>query len=240
MSLQTRLVDYADRGMTFQGMLAWNDAADRVGPGVLIAHTIRGRSQFEEAKARALAERGYVAFAIDVYGKTELQRDADRSRGNMEALLADRAELQRRLLLSLSVLRQQSEVDEQQVAAIGFCFGGLCVLDIARSGEELAGVVSFHGLLQPPETTGTKAIKAKVLVLHGWDDPLAPPDSVVALAGEMSRAGADWQLHAYGNTVHAFTNPAADDRSRGTVYDAAADRRSWIAMQDFLRELFDH
>lgn len=238
MSVTTRLVDYDDGTINYQGLIAYDDTFAGRRPGVLVAHTIRGRSAFEEGKAEALAQLGYAAFALDVYGKTELNTDDENTRGHMTALLADRSELQRRLALSLRVLQEQPEVDAARTAAIGFCFGGLCALDIARSGEELAGVVSFHGLLTAPETKEKHKMKARVLVLHGWDDPLAVPKSVVALAEEMSAAGADWQLHAYGNTVHAFTNPKANDTTRGTVYDAAADRRSWIAMKNFLEELF--
>lgn len=238
MSVKTRLVDYSDGQSSYQGMIAYDDSLAGPRPGVLIAHTIRGRSAFEEGKAEALAQLGYAAFALDVYGKAELNTDDENKRGHMTALLADRTELQRRLALSLRTMKEQPEVDVAQTAAIGFCFGGLCALDIARGGEELAGVVSFHGLLTAPDTKAKQKIKARVLVLHGWDDPLAVPESVVALAGEMSAAGADWQLHAYGNTVHAFTNPMANDTTRGTVYDAAADRRSWIAMNNFLDELF--
>jgi dienelactone hydrolase len=238
LSVRTRLVDYDDGHTSYQGMIAFDDTFTGQRPGVLVAHTIRGRSAFEEGKAKALAGLGYAAFALDVYGKAELNTDDDNTRGHMTALLADRAELQRRLALSLRVLKEQPEVDAARTAAIGFCFGGLCALDIARSGEELAGVVSFHGLLDPPDNCAEQGIGSKVIVLHGWDDPLAAPESVVALAEEMSVAGADWQLHAYGNTVHAFTNPAANDTTRGTVYDAAADRRSWVAMSNFLNELF--
>jgi len=129
-------------------------------------------------------------------------------------------------------------VDAARVAAIGFCFGGLCVLDIARTGEDLAGVVSFHGLFAPPGNTSGNSVKAKVLALHGWDDPMAKPEDAVALGSEMTAMGADWQLHAFGNTMHAFTNPDANDADMGTVYNAAADRRSWIAMQNFLHEIF--
>jgi len=238
LSVTTRLVEYDDGQISYQGMLAVDDRVTGERPGILVAHTIRGRSAFEEARAEALAGLGYAAFAIDVYGKAEIDTDEDNKRGHMNALLADRKQLRRRLLRSLEVLRKQPEVDAARTAAIGFCFGGLCVLDIARSGEELAGVVSFHGLLTAPDEKGAQAIPARVLVLHGWDDPLAPPDSVLSLAAEMSAANADWQLHAYGNTVHAFTNPAANDTTRGTVYYAAADRRSWIAMKNFLDELF--
>ena len=115
-------------------------------------------------------------------------------------------------------------------------FGGLCALDLARIGTDIKGAISIHGLFNAPGNTGN--VSAKVLVLHGWDDPMATPDSVLALATEMSEAGADWQIHAYGGTVHAFTNPAADNAEMGTVYSADADRRSWTALRDFLQELF--
>ena len=141
--------------------------------------------------------------------------------------------------VSLDTLRAHAEVEAGSIAAIGFCFGGLCVLDLARTGADIAGVVSFHGLFTPPGNTAGNTISARILALHGWDDPMATPDSVVALAQELSAMDADWQLHAYGNTMHAFTNPAAADPNMGTVYDAAADRRSWQAMTNFLDELFD-
>lgn len=238
MSIQTRLVKYDDGHITYEGMLAWDDAISGSKPGVLVAHTIRGRTPFEEGKARDLADLGYCAFALDVYGQSALGGDDASNRAHMDALKADRQELQRRLLLSLRVLKEQPEVDSSHVAAMGFCFGGLCVLDIARTGEELDGVISFHGLLDAPGNTSGGAIKARVLVLHGWDDPLATPDRVIALSDELTAMGADWQLHAYGNTMHAFTNPAANDKDRGTVFSAAANRRSWIAMRNFLDELF--
>jgi len=238
-SIQTRLVEYDDGRITYEGMLAWDDAIAGSRPGVLVAHTIRGRTPFEEGKARDLAALGYCALALDVYGKSGLGGDDASNRAHMDALKADRQELQRRSLLSLRVLKEQPEVDGSHVAAVGFCFGGLCVLDIARTGEDLAGVVSFHGLLDAPGNTSGGVIKAKVLVLHGWDDPLATPDRVIALSDEFTAMEADWQLHAYGNTMHAFTNPAANDKDRGTVYDATANRRSWIAMRNFLDELFN-
>ena len=207
-------------------------------PGILVAHTVRGRTEFEEAKARELAEAGYAAMALDVYGKANLGSDLETCRELMGNLRADRPLLRQRLLVALNALRDQPEVDASRIAAIGFCFGGMCVLDIARSGEDIAGVVSFHGLFVPPGNADGNQITAKVLVLHGWDDPLATPDEAVALAAELSAAGADWQLHAYGNVRHAFTNPAADASTGVTVYNADADRRSWAAMHDFLSELF--
>jgi len=217
-------------------MLVWDDSFSSPRPGVLVAHTIRGRTPFEEGKARDLAALGYVAFAIDVYGASEIGADDVASRSNMEALLADRLQLQERLSLSLSTMQGQPEVDEESVAAIGFCFGGLGVLDLARIGAPLSGVVSFHGLFHAPGNTDGNVVTASILVLHGWDDPMAKPNSVVALGEELTALGADWQIHGYGGTQHAFTNPSANDTERGTVYDAQADQRSWMAMKNFLAE----
>ena len=239
MSIRTRLVSYRDGEHEFEGMLAVDDALEGARPGVMVAHTIRGRSPFEEGKAEALAAMGYAGFAIDVYGKDAIGSDPDACRAMMDALRADRVALQRRLLLALQALRAQEEVDAGRVAAIGYCFGGLCALDIARTGEPVAGVVSFHGLFDPPGNTSGNRIQARILALHGWDDPLAPPEQAVALASELSSMGADWQLHCYGNVRHAFTNPSADPSAGVTVYNEAADRRSWAAAQYFLAELFD-
>jgi dienelactone hydrolase len=238
MSLQQRLIEYRDGDAVLEGRLAWDDAIAGPRPGVLVSHAWSGRSPFEDGKADALARLGYVAFALDLYGKGVRGTSPEENATLMQPFLDDRAMLQQRLSLALAALREQPEVDGGRVAAIGFCFGGLCVLDMARSGAQLSGVVSFHGLLSPPGNTDGNRAHAKVLVLHGWDDPMAPPDAVVGLGQEMTALGADWQLHAYGNTQHAFTNPAANDTERGTVYDELADRRSWQAMTNFLDELF--
>ena len=239
MAIHTRLIDFHSRSIQFEALMAWDDQFSGPRPGVLVAHTIAGRSEFEERKAMELAELGYVGLAIDVYGKGTQTTDIDENRGRMMALLEDRTLLQERLHASLKSFREQSEVDESKLAAIGFCFGGLCVLDMARCEEELEGVASFHGLFSAPGNTADNRISAKVLVLHGWDDPLAKPDEVVALAKELTAMGADWQLHGYGNTMHAFTNPAANVPEQGKNYNESADRRSWTAMRVFLAELFD-
>ncbi len=238
MTIRTRLVDYESGGHFFEGMLAWDDAVSAPRPGVLVAHTIAGRSAHEEGRARRLAEMGYVGFAMDVYGKGTQTTDFDRNRAMMDALRDARPELQTRLLAGLECLREQPEVDAGSIAAIGFCFGGLSVLDIARTSADVAGVVSLHGIFVPPGNTDGNRITAKVLALHGWEDPLATPDEVVSLAAELTSMGADWQIHAYGNTTHAFTNPAADDWKAGKQYNADADRRSWAATENFLAELF--
>ena len=238
MALQQRVVEYCDGDTILEGRLAWDNTVEGPRPGVLVAHAWGGRSEYEDGKADALASLGYAALAIDLYGKGVHGGDPETNASLMQPFLDDRASLQQRLLVSLDELRRQPEVDGDKVAAIGFCFGGLCVLDIARSGANIAGVVSFHGLFAAPGNTSGNTIRARVLALHGWDDPMATPEAVHALAAELTEMGADWQLHAYGNTMHAFTNPAADNAAMGTVYDPVADRRSWQAMTNFLHELF--
>ena len=239
LNVRTRLIEYGEGDLLFSGLLAWDDDFAGPRPGVLVAHTIRGRSPFEEGKAKVLAELGYAALAIDVYGASQIGGSADQMKANMDALRANREELQDRLTLSLAAMQQQPEVDKEKCAAIGFCFGGLSVIDLARRNAPLSGVVSFHGLFDAPGNIDARQSDCKVLALHGWDDPLATPEAVAAFAEEMTFRDIDWQLHAYGHTQHAFTNPAANDIGRGTVYHAAADRRSWVAAKNFLSELFD-
>ncbi len=238
MSIQTRLIEYKDGDILLEAYVAWDESSHDSRPGVLISHAWSGRSEFEEGKAAQLAELGYVGFALDLYGKGVKGGDPDQNRALMQPLLDDRKMLQRSMHLALDNIRKQKEVDDERVAAMGFCFGGLCVLDLARTGAGILGAASFHGLFSPPANTEGKEISAKVLVMHGWDDPMAAPDQALALADELTAAGADWQIHAYGNTVHAFTNPAANDVEHGTVYDANADRRSWKSLQLFLAEIF--
>ena len=237
MAIQTRHIAYQHAGQTYEGMLAWDDAATGPRPGVAVAHTWAGRSEFEEQKARELAQQGYVGFALDMFGKGVRGEGAEQCQGLIAPLLEDRALLQDLVTLAMDVMSKQAEVDATRVAAMGYCFGGLTVLDLARTGADVRGVVSFHGLFNAPGNTAGTKIKAKVLCLHGYDDPMAQPDSLLALAQELSAAGADWQVHAYGNTLHAFTNPQANDPDFGTVYSAAADRRSTQALYNFLDEV---
>ncbi|MGA8206388.1 MAG: dienelactone hydrolase family protein [Woeseiaceae bacterium] len=239
MTIKTRPIEYPDEDDTLEACLAWDDAVEGPRPGILVAHTWAGRGDFEDAKARDLAALGYAGFALDLYGKGVRGSGPDECARLIRPFMDDRARLQHRMVRALGMLREQEVVDRNRVAAIGFCFGGLCVLDLARSGENMAGVVSFHGLLGSPGNTSGKRIKARILALHGWDDPMAAPEAVLAFASEVTALGADWQLHAYGNTMHAFTNPKANDRERGTVYNPAAERRSWTAMRNFFDELFD-
>lgn len=239
MSIETRNIEFDIDGKTYEGVLAFNTAQSGERPAVLVAHAWGGRSDFEVGKAKALAELGYVGFAIDLYGKGVLGTSAEENEALMTPLVSDRPMLQSRLLHIVDLVKGLPEVNSSKVAAAGFCFGGLCVLDIARTGADLNGVISLHGLLGAPGNTEGNKIKASVLVLHGWDDPMAPPADVEAFSKEMNAAGADWQLHAYGGTMHSFTNPAANDPDFGTVYNANADKRSWKAMANFLDEIFE-
>ena len=214
------------------------DGSGQALPTVIIIPTVMGVTDLEIGFARDLVGRGYNALVADIFGKKFRGAERDVMFGEMNRLGSDRASLRDRLLSILELTRAQAEVDSSRIAAMGFCFGGKCVLDLARSGADVAGVASFHGLFDPPGLPASK-IAAKVVAYHGWDDPMVPPEAVVALAKELSEAGADWQIHAYGHTGHGFTNPKASDLGiEGVFYTRAAARRSFAALYDFLGELF--
>ncbi len=235
--MATEYVDYTDGDTTFEAYVAWDPARGRR-PGVLVAHDWSGQHDGIRAGAELLARLGYTGFALDTYGKGVRGDVAGDNSALMNPLLADRALLRRRLLAGLDAARQHAGVDPARIAAIGYCFGGLCVLDLARAAApDLRGVVSVHGVYQPPGLGAQPPITAKVLVLHGWEDPLAPPAAVLALARELTEAGADWQLHAYGHAMHAFTFEGANIPERGLAYHPAAARRSWAATRSFLEEV---
>ena len=236
MAIQTRLVDYRHNDVDLRGLLAWDDEAAGPRPGILISHTWAGRGPFEDGKAVALAEQGYVAMALDMYGTGILGSSPEENAALMAPLVADRSLLQARINCALEVLRGQQEVESDKVVALGFCFGGLGVLDLARAGANVRGVVSGDGVFTPGDTPG-QPVPAAVLCLDGYGDAVVPPDTVVALADELTAAGADWQIHAYGDTVHAFTNPAADDKAAGTAFSETANRRAWQSVADFLQEV---
>ena len=236
--IQERRVEYEHEGTTLEGFLACDDTDGGTRPAVMVVHAWAGRSGFECDKARALAELGYVGFAADLYGKGVLGTSVEENAGLMQPFLDDRALLQSRLTTALETMMSQPEVDGNRVAAIGYCFGGLCVLDLARIGTDINGVASFHGLFGAPGNTAGTRIKARVLALHGHEDPMVPVDAVVALEKELTEAGADWQIHVYGNTLHAFTNPEANNPDLGAIYNKNADTRSWQTLLNFLEELF--
>jgi len=238
MAIVSNTVGYTDGDVLLEAFFAFDDSFSDRRPAVLINHAWGGRDDFVAEKAKKLAALGYFGFAVDMYGKGVLGSSPEENTKLMQPLMDDRAILQQRMKAALYAVRLLPWVDDNKVAAIGFCFGGLCSLDLARTGADLKGVVSFHGLLGAPDNTKDNGIKAKILALHGHDDPLVPVEQVIAFEQEMTKAGADWQLHTYGNTMHAFTNPVANDPAFGTVYQSDANRRSWIAMENFLTEIF--
>ncbi|GAB4354361.1 MAG: dienelactone hydrolase family protein [Immundisolibacter sp.] len=231
-------VEYTVDGQTYEGYFLAPAGKSNL-PVVAIAHAWGGLGENEIQKAGRVAnELGYAAFAMDVYGKGRRGSTVEECQALMNPLVADRAELQKRLAGGLAAAKAQPGVDPSKAAAIGFCFGGLCVLDMARAGMDVLGVCSFHALFRPPENIPNPKIKAKVLIEHGWLDPMATPSDVLAIAKEMGDAGADWQLHAHGQSYHAFTTLGANNMDMGTVYNADADRRSFASLKLFLEELF--
>lgn len=234
--MREQYIEYRDGETLLEGFLCYDEAQPGPRPTVLINHGWAGCDEFVERKARRLAFQGYACLALDNYGKGKRGKSPEENAALMAPFMSDRTMLRKRLLSGLAAAKAMPLVDARRIAVMGFCFGGLCALDFARAVADVRGVVSFHGLLKPCGLTEPK-IRARVLMLHGYDDPLAPPEDVLAVAREFTAAGADWQLHAYGQTVHAFTNPAANNRAGGMQYDEAADRRSWHALEEFLFEV---
>jgi dienelactone hydrolase len=237
MAIRERLIEYRDGSTLLEGFFCHDDSRPGPLPGLLIAHDWSGRGEFVERKARRLAWHGFATFALDMFGKGKRGTTNEECSALITPLVQDRVLLARRVTAALTTVKGLPEVDARRVAAMGFCFGGMCVLDLARSGAELRGVTSFHGLLKPNGLPSQGNIRAKVLMLHGYADPMGPPEDVLAIGKELTEAGADWQLHAYGNTLHAFTNPHANDRAHGMVYDESADRRAWHTLLQFLEEV---
>jgi dienelactone hydrolase len=236
----SEIVTYEHDGVVLEGYLARDDALAGPCPGILVVHQWMGLSGNERMRADMLAGLGYVALAVDVYGRGVRPRNTEEARQEAGKYYRDRQLFRARLAAGLAELKRRPEVDPGRVAAIGYCFGGGGVLELARSGAELAGVVSFHGSLDTPLPAGPGDVRASVLVCHGAVDPHVPPEDVHGFLEEMEAAGVDYQLIMYAGAVHAFTQTeAGDDPSRGAAYDAAADRRSWRAMRDFLAEVLE-
>jgi dienelactone hydrolase len=207
-------------------------------PTVLLIPTVMGVSDLEIGFGKQLVELGFNAFVADLFGKKFRGADRDVMFGELNRLKSDRAALLRRLQAVLQQVLGLEEVDGGKVVVSGYCFGGMCALDLARSGADIVAAVSFHGLFDPPGLAEQK-IKAKVVAFHGWDDPMVPPEKVVALGQELTAAGSDWQIHCYGNVGHGFTNPKAHEIGiDGVFYHQLAAERSWTSFIDLLEERF--
>lgn len=238
--MESRLCEYNESGKTFEGYLAYDPSECTKKPAIIVAHAWAGRSQFELEIADKIASWGFIGFAADIYGKGILGQSTEENSKLMQGFMEDRDLINKRLNAAISTLKCQEMVDTSKIAAIGFCFGGLCVLDLARSNHpDIKSVVSLHGLFIPPKHTYKDKIKAKILALHGYDDPMVKPDAVMGLQQELNEREADWQLHTFGQTMHGFTNPEANDLDLGVKYHQTNSQRALKLTKNFLKETLD-
>jgi len=236
--LVTKTIEYKQGDTTLAGYLAYDDSFAGQRPGVLVVHQWMGLTDYEQNRAVMLAQLGYVAFCADIYGKGIRPQSIPEAGAEATKYKTDRALLRARVNAGLAELKKCKRVDAKRVAAIGYCFGGTTVIELARSGAELNGIVSFHGGLDSPTPADGKNIKCKVLVCHGADDPFEKSEDLAAFEKEMRDANVDWRLIKYGGAVHSFTQPMADGSLPGAKYNARADQRSWADMKSFFAEIF--
>jgi len=235
----TETIDYTIGDKVYEGFLAYDAASNSKRPGILVIHEWWGIEPYIQKRTEQLAHMGYVAFAVDIYGKGIRPKTAQEAQSLVGQFYNDRKLLRERAAAGLAVLQKNNRTDTKHIAVIGYCFGGMTALELARSGADIAGVVSFHGGLATPDTNDARNIKAKILVLAGANDPYVPPSQVTAFEDEMRKANIDWQLVSYGGAVHAFTNPASgSDPTKGAAYNEKADMRSWEAIKTFFSEIF--
>lgn len=238
-AVRTEVVEYRQGDTVLQGWVAWDDAVKGPRPGVMLVHDWMGATAHQKALAEKLAALGYVALAADVYGKGVRPADAKAAAAEAGKYYGDRTVLRARARAGLDFLAARAQADPARLAVTGYCFGGMAALELARSGAPVLATVSFHGSLGTPTPQDAKNIRGGVLVLHGADDPYVKAEEVKAFTDEMRAANVDWQMVYYSGAVHSFTDPRAGaDNSKGAAYNAAADRRSWEAMKDFLAEKF--
>lgn len=234
----TKDISYFDNSLECIGHLSIPETSTPI-PLVLIAHTWKGRSSFEDSKALAINELGYAALAIDVYGGCINGQSVEENQSLIQPFVDDRKLFRQRLISAVEFGKTLPQVDDTKIAMIGFCFGGLAAIELARSGINISGCVSFHGLLNQSNEPINKVV-SKLLILNGDQDPMVSSEEILAFQEEMTKSEADWQFISYGNTYHAFTNPDANDVEMGTVYNKESDRRSWLAMKNFLEEVFSN
>ena len=238
-ALHTETIEYKHGDVTLEGYLAYDDASQDKRPGVLVVHEWMGLGDYAKHRAEQLAGLGYVAFAVDMYGKGIRPKTQEEATTQANIYKSNRQLMRKRVKAGLEVLKGYPLTDVQKIAAIGYCFGGTTVLELARSGADILGVVSFHGGLNTPQPEDAKNIKAKVLVLHGGDDHFVPPKEVEAFKEEMKKGNVNYQFISYAGAVHSFTNTeAGNDPSKGAAYNEKADKQSWEEMKKFFTEIF--
>jgi dienelactone hydrolase len=235
-------VEYTAQGVVMKGYLAYDEAAKSKRPGVLVVHEWWGLNDYARKRARMVAELGYTALAVDMYGDGKQAMHPDDAKKFSSELMKNFDEAKARFTAAMDFLKQQAGVDSTRIAAIGYCMGGSVVLNMARQGVDLKGVASFHGSLTAVEPAQPGGIKAKVLVLHGADDKFIPAEQIEGFKQEMKSAGADFQFIAYPGAVHSFTNPEADELGKKynmpIAYNAQADKKSWDELKKFLNMIF--
>jgi dienelactone hydrolase len=237
--IKKQTIEYKDGDTTLEGYLVYDDAIQGKRPGIVVVHDWMGFGPYANGRAEQLAALGYAALAVDIYGKGVRPKNQDEAGKQAGIYKGDRNLMRSRAKAGLDTLLAQPMVDPNHVAAMGYCFGGTVALEMARAGMPLNGVVTFHGGLQTPMPAKKGDIKAKILNLHGADDPLVGPAEVAEYQKEMNSAGADWQMVYYSGAVHSFTRPdAGNDPSKGVAYNEKADKRSWEAMKVFFKEIF--
>ncbi len=234
--MHSTVAPYQDQGVDLEGFVAYPKEGKN--PLVILCHGWKGRDEFICEKARMISKQGYVGFALDMYGRGILGKSKEENAALKKPFIEDRHLLQRRVVKALEVASRLPYVDPKRIAVIGFGFGGICALDLARSGADLKGAVSIYGHFDPPPLELIKPIGAKILVLHGYRDPVTSQEELRRFEKEMNEAQVDWQAHIYGNAMHAFATPEASDPDVGILYNPVAAERAWKAVQNFLLEVF--
>lgn len=237
--MKEEILKYDVDGTVCEGYIVYDETISGQRPAVLVAHAWRGQDDFAREKAKALANLGYIGFAIDMFGNKKNATNDDEAGQLITPLYVDRQLLQRRVITAFQTLSKHPQVNPSRIGAIGFCFGGLTVIELFRSGTPVKSVVSFHGILghEGAKTLPlAKNIKGSILILHGYEDPLVKQSDIASTQKEFNDAKLDWEMNIYGMTSHAFTNPIANDVKKGLIYNKKTADRAWLAMKKFLEE----
>ena len=237
--IKTETVEYKDGSTTLKGFIAYKTEASQKMPAVIIVHEWWGLNDYPKMRAKQIAEMGYLAFAVDMYGNGKSTTDPQEAGKLAREFYSDIPKLRQRITAAYEYIKHNKMVDPEKIATIGYCFGGGVALELARTGTNIKGAVCFHGAIATPHPEETKNVKAKILVFLGADDKYESDADKKSFENEMNNAGVDWQLNLYSGTVHAFTNPAAgNDPSKGAAYNERADKRSFNEMEYFFKEIF--
>ena len=237
--IHTENIEYKDGDFSLEGYIAYDESFTGMRPGVLVVHEWMGLVDYTKMRCEMLAKLGYFAFAADIYGKGNKPNNSDEAGKQASMYRNDRLLMRSRINAALEEIKKQKLVNSSKIAAIGYCFGGTVALELARSGADIKGVVSFHGNLDTPNPSDAKNIKAKILICHGGADPHVPAEQVKAFEKEMNDAGVNFKFISYEGAVHSFTNPnSGNDPSKGAAYNEKADKTSWEDMKNFFTDIF--